>query len=90
MGKKKLTVTLKGYVRALYTLESHRRVASPAVAATGGSLVIRVRRLLLSNQVAAPLDRRVPWLAGLIALAVLSPSSRSAICMPRSLCVSRP
>jgi hypothetical protein len=71
MGKKKLTVTLKGYVRALYTLESHRRVASPAVAATGGSLVIRVRRLLLSNQVAAPLDRRVPWLARLIALSLV-------------------
>src|SRR5262249_36861381 len=59
----------RAYARALYLLEQQRQTA-PALAATGGSLVERVRRLAVSPGAsqAAP---RTTWLAGAIALVAI-------------------
>jgi beta-lactamase regulating signal transducer with metallopeptidase domain len=60
------------YVRALYTLEARRPVSAPALAASGGSLVARVRRIARGPHSANRNDRAVAWLAGLLVLAVLT------------------
>jgi hypothetical protein len=56
------------YARALAALEHLRAAAGLAVAATGGSLLARVRRLL---GVVEPLRARLPLASGIVALALL-------------------
>ncbi|MGI9519841.1 MAG: M56 family metallopeptidase, partial [Pirellulaceae bacterium] len=59
----------KSLARALLTLEE-KRVATPALAANGGSLLNRVRRL--TGKQRASHDRRLVWLGGVAALLVAS------------------
>jgi beta-lactamase regulating signal transducer with metallopeptidase domain len=59
------------YVRALYVLESRRQVSTPALAASGGSLVDRVRRIARGSHPVNRNDRAEAWLAGLLVLAVV-------------------
>jgi beta-lactamase regulating signal transducer with metallopeptidase domain len=56
------------YIRALYTMETRRAAAAPALAASGGSLVDRVRRLVFGPQSTSTFERTSAWLAGLIVL----------------------
>jgi beta-lactamase regulating signal transducer with metallopeptidase domain len=56
------------YIRALYTMETRRAAAAPALAASGGSLVDRVRRLVFGPQSTSIFERTSAWLAGLIVL----------------------
>jgi beta-lactamase regulating signal transducer with metallopeptidase domain len=60
------------YVRALYTLESRRQATAPALAASGGSLVQRVQRIVRGPHRTNRDDRAAAWLAGLIILAVVT------------------
>jgi len=71
------------YVRALLALEQQRSVASPALAASGGSLVERVRRLTRSGR-ETRLQRASAWLAGLIVFAALGVFSLSQTLAQRS------
>lgn len=58
------------YVRALAQLEQHR-TAVPAIAATGGSLLERVRRLLGHPPTEFGYRNATAWLAGVVAMALV-------------------
>ena len=60
------------YIRALYTMETRRAAAAPALAASGGSLVRRIRRLVISSPVADGAGGASAWSAGLVTLVLLA------------------
>ncbi len=60
------------YVRALWAMESGRAATSPALAATGGSLVDRVRRLMFGRPAVSRLERATSWLAGVVVLGIVT------------------
>ena len=69
-----MAVALSGdratYIRALAQLEEHR-IAAPALAATGGSLLMRVRRLLGMPTTEFGYRNTTTWLAGLLLIALV-------------------
>lgn len=60
------------YIRALWMIEARRTVSSPALAATGGSLLDRVRRLVFGRQRTSRSERTTAWLAGLVVLGIVA------------------
>ena len=58
------------YASALAALEEHRWTErEPAIAATGGNLVNRIRRLMSSNRTSGPMLPVLPFLAGCVLIA---------------------
>lgn len=60
------------YIRALYSLESRRGGKVPALAASGGSLIRRVQRLVGGPEAEIGSDHTNAWLAGLLVLGTVS------------------